>query len=800
MPKFTLDFREINLSLLPEVGGKNASLGEMFRKLGSQGVRVPDGFATRAKAYWAFLDQAGIRLKLASALEPLDTRDFSNLREVGEKCRSIVLGANLPGEVQDSIVSAFRSLRARSRADISLAVRSSATAEDLPDASFAGQLESYLNVRGDRALLEACQRCYASLFTDRAIQYRSIRGFDHMQTAVSVGVQVMVRSDLACSGVGFTLEPETGFPNVVVLTGAWGLGENVVQGAVTPDQFTLFKPSLREGKKSILSRVLGAKEFTMVYGNNAEGGLAAVPATINLETDRANREVFVLSDREVEDLGRTALRIEEHYGRPMDIEWAKDGKTGEIFIVQARPETVHAGRWGKEGVHRYELEAKGKALAKGVGLGGRIASGRARILMSPKDSDKLKDGEVLVTGTTTPDWDPIMKRAAAIVTDKGGRTSHAAIVARELGVAAVVGTGDATTAIVDGQEVTVSCAEGDTGIVYEGKLPWKETEIDVSNAPHPRTKPMLILADPGKAFSLAALPNEGVGLLRLEFAIVNSVRVHPVALARFDELEEGPDRTEIARITRAYPDKREYFVDKLAEAVATVAAAFHPKDVIVRMSDFKTNEYADLLGGKKFEPEEENPMLGFRGASRYYHPLYRDGFRLECLAMRKVRDDMGLTNVKLMIPFCRTVEEGAKVVAIMSEYGLKRGRNGLEIYVMVEIPSNVLLEEEFAKVFDGFSIGSNDLTQLTLGLDRDSALVAPLFSERDPAVKELIARAIRVARLSGRKIGLCGQAPSDHPDFARFLVEQGIDSISFTPDALWKGIENIVAAEKEFQP
>jgi pyruvate, water dikinase len=435
-----------------------------------------------------------------------------------------------------------------------------------------------------------------------------------------------------------------------------------------------------------------------------------------------------------------------------------------------------------------------------VGLGGRIASGRARILMSPKDSDKLKEGEVLVTGSTTPDWDPIMKRAAAIVTDKGGRTSHAAIVARELGVAAVVGTGTATRDIADGQEITVSCAEGDTGIIYEGKLPWKETEIDVSHAPHPRTKPMLILADPGRAFGLAALPCEGVGLLRLEFAIAESVRIHPMALARFDELEEGPDRKEIARITRAYPDKRDYFVDKLAEAVATVAAAFHPKDVIVRMSDFKTNEYADLLGGKRFEPEEENPMLGFRGASRYCHPLYREGFRLECLAMRKVRDEMGLANVKLMIPFCRTVEEGAKVVALMSEYGLKRGKNGLEIHVMVEIPSNVLLEEEFAKVFDGFSIGSNDLTQLTLGLDRDSALVSPLFSERNPAVKELIARAVRVAQHAGRRIGLCGQAPSDHPDFAAFLVELGIDSVSFTPDALWKGIMNIAAAEKEFRP
>jgi pyruvate,water dikinase len=481
----------------------------------------------------------------------------------------------------------------------------------------------------------------------------------------------------------------------------------------------------------------------------------------------------------------------------MDIEWAKDGKTGEILIVQARPETVHGGKWGQAGFRTYQLEGRGKVLSQGVGLGGKIAAGRARILQSPKDSDKLRDGEVLVTGITTPDWDPIMKRAAAIVTDKGGRTSHAAIVARELGIVAVVGTGNATTAIADGQEVTVSCAEGETGLIYEGRIPWKETEIDPGSIEMPRTHPMLILADPGRAFGLAALPNQGIGLMRLEFAIANSIRIHPVALARFEELKEGPAKDEIRALTRQYPDKSGYFVERLAEAVATVAAAFHPKDVIVRMSDFKTNEYADLLGGAQFEPKEENPMLGFRGASRYYHPLYKDGFRLECLAMRKVRREMGLKNVKLMIPFCRTVEEGRKVVDLMAEYGLERGDDGLEIYVMVEIPSNVLMLEEFAGVFDGFSIGSNDLTQLTLGLDRDSTLVAPLFTEQNPAVKELIARAIGAARKCGRKIGLCGQAPSDYPEFARFLVEQGIDSISFNPDALWKGIRNIVAAEKD---
>lgn len=797
MGRYTLDFGRIGMDSLPEVGGKNASLGEMFRNLAGAGVKVPDGFATRARAYWDFLDAAGIRSRLASLLDSLDTASFANLREVGLACRGLILQARMPPELEEAILAAFKALKGRTRPDISVAVRSSATAEDLPTASFAGQLESYLNIRGERELIDACRSCFASLFTDRAIEYRQARGFKHMETAVSVGVQAMVRSDLACSGVGFTLEPESGFPGVVVITGSWGLGENVVQGQVTPDQFTLFKESLRNGKRSILSRRLGAKEYTMTY---AEPGAPGGGTTRNAETAAANREVFVLEDREIEELGRAALRIEEHYGRPMDIEWAKDGRTGELFIVQARPETVHAGKWGKSGFRSYELGGRSRVLAKGVGLGGRIATGKARILQSPRESDKLREGEVLVTGITTPDWDPIMKRAAAIVTDRGGRTSHAAIVARELGIVAVVGAGNATAAIADGQEVTVSCAEGDTGVVYEGSLPWKETAIDPAGLAMPATRPMLILADPGRAFGLAALPNEGIGLLRLEFAIADSIRIHPVALARFDELEEGPAKREIRALTRQYPSKPDYFVDKLAEAVATVAAAFHPKDVIVRMSDFKSNEYADLLGGSQFEPREENPMIGFRGASRYYHPLYEDGFRLECLAMRKVRDEMGLGNVKLMIPFCRTVEEGRKVVETMARHGLVRGGNGgngLEIYVMVEIPSNVLLLEEFAEVFDGFSIGSNDLTQLTLGLDRDSALVAPLFTERDPAVLELIGRAIKAARKCGRKIGLCGQAPSDYPGFARFLVEQGIDSISFNPDALWKGIENIAAAERE---
>lgn len=777
MARYTFDFREIGIASLPDVGGKNASMGEMFRKLTGRGVKIPDGFATRAKAYWTFLDSAGIRSKLSSVLEALDTLNYSNLAEVGLKCRRLVLEAPMPLELEQNILFAFRALKGRTRPDITVAVRSSATAEDLPTASFAGQLESYLNVRGDLALIEACRKCYASLFTDRAIQYRSARGFKHMDIAVSVGVQAMVRSDMACSGVGFTLEPESGHPGVIVLTGNWGLGENVVQGKVTPDQFTLFKASLKSGQKSIVSRKLGAKEYTMTY---AEAGAPAGDTTVNTETAVANREVFILSDREVEELGRTTLRIEEHYGRPMDIEWAKDGKTGEIFIVQARPETVQAGKWGQAGFRRYEMGCQARTLAKGVGLGGKIAAGRARILTSPKDTDKLQEGEVLVTGITTPDWDPIMKKAAAIITDKGGRTSHAAIIAREMGKVAVVGTGGATSAITDGQEVTVSCAEGETGVIYEGRLPWKETEIDPGSTviPKTRTKPMLILSDPDRAFSLAGLPNQGVGMMRLEPVIANSIRIHPMALARFDELKEGPEKEQIQKLTRNYASMQDFFIDNLAEAVATVAAAFHPRDVVVRLSDFKPDESAGLLGGTQFESKEDGSLLGLRGAARYCHPAYRDGFRLECLAIRKVREEMGFRNVKVMLPSCGSVEEGRRVIELMAKNGLKRGEDGLEISVMVDISDNILLEEDFARTFDGCTIGSKGLSQKALGLDR----------------------AIRLAKQGGVKIGLCGQGPSDDPEFARFLVERGIDSISFNPDALWKGLENIQAAEKEMQP
>ena len=785
---YTLDFSQINMKMVSEVGGKNASLGEMFNRLNRDGVLVPDGFAVNVNAYRRFLEFNLLQESLAHVLNNLDLSTFVNLDEVGKQARALIHKCVWPEDVKRGILTAYASLLKRQPAGITVAVRSSATAEDLPGASFAGQMETFLNVSGDVPLLEACHRCFASLFTNRAIKYRVDNGFDHMQVGVSVGVQRMVRSDLTSSGVGFTLEPETGNPNVIILTGAFGLGENVVQGTVTPDQFTVFKGG-STGKPALIARELGAKEKTMIY---APAGSEAGVTTLNLETDPLKSRTFTLSEEEVLKLAGWCLRIEEHYRQPMDIEWAKDGITGEMFIVQARPETVHSA--GNKNP-TYEIKQRGKILAQGIAVGTAIATGVARRLNSPSESHLLKQGEVLITSMTNPDWDPIMKKAAAIVTDKGGRTSHAAIVARELGLVALVGTGNATESISDGQEVTVSCAEGETGYVYEGKVPFTVSETNLNNLRRPHTKAMIILGDPDRAFQAAELPCEGIGLMRLEFVINNAIRIHPVALARWDTFHEGPAKEEIRKLTEGYSDKASYFVDKLASAVAVTAAAFHPREVIVRMSDFKSNEYAALLGGSQFEPHEENPMLGFRGASRYYHPLYRDGFRLECLAMRKVRNEMGLTNVKLMIPFCRTVEEAAKVETEMAANGLRRGKNGLELYVMVEIPSNVLLMTEFAKHFDGFSIGSNDLTQLTLGLDRDSALVSPLFSESNPAVKELIARAIHTAKRCGRKIGLCGQAPSDDPEFAKFLVQEGIDSISFNPDALFKGMINMVAAE-----
>ncbi len=783
-------FRDLTIEDVPSVGGKNASLGEMFSRLTPEGIQVPDGFAVTAAAYWHFIDANGLRDKLRGLLEKLDRLQFANLKETGAQARSLLLEATLPPDLAEAIRQAYRQLAGNDR-DVSFAVRSSATAEDLPNASFAGQHESYLNVQGEEAVLKAVQRCFASLFTDRAIKYREDNGFDHMKVGLSAGVQRMVRSDLACSGIAFTIEPDSGFRDIILISGVHGLGENIVQGAVIPDEFYVFKPTLRAGKNPVVMKKLGEKAKTMVYA--AEG---STENTINLETPPEKRRRFVLSDKEVHTLAEWSLRIEEHYGKPMDVEWAKDGQSGELFIVQARPETV-VSRRNPYQLTEYKLTDKGKVLAKGQAVGNKITSGVARVLNSPSDSDKIQPGEILVTDITSPDWDPILKKAGAIVTNKGGRTSHASIVARELGVVAVVGTGNATQAVSNGQTITVSCAESEVGKVYDGALHWTERALDLSGIRMPRTAPMLIVADPDKAYKLSFYPNQGVGLMRLEFVINNAIRVHPMALARFDTVSDEAVRTEIEKITAGYDDKKQFFVERLAEAVATIACAFYPKDVIVRMSDFKTNEYAHLVGGQAFEPLEENPMLGFRGASRYYDDRYRDGFLLECAAMKKVRDEMGLTNVKLMIPFCRTVEEGRKVVSLMAENGLQRGVNGLEIYVMAEIPSNVILAEEFAKVFDGFSIGSNDLTQLTLGVDRDSDLIRHLFDENNDAVKYMIATVIQKARAAGVKIGLCGQAPSDYPAFAQFLVECGIGSISFNPDALLHGIENINLAESE---
>jgi pyruvate,water dikinase len=792
MYQFIKKFKDISINDVPAVGGKNASLGEMITKLSGKGINVPDGFATTAFAFWTFLEDNNIREHISQLLqEKLDHQNYSNLNQMSEETRSLILQAVMPELIVIEIIAAYRKLSGE--VPVEVAVRSSATAEDLPQASFAGQHESYLNIKGEDELLQAVQQCFASLYTARAIKYREDNGFAHEKVALSVGIQKMVRSDKACSGVGFTLEPESGFRNIIHLSGVWGLGENIVQGAVTPDEFFVFKPTLKQGKNAIIQKKPGAKEKTMVYANNAAG----LTSTLNIDTPPEKRKQYVLDNDEVKKLAQWALQIEEHYQKPMDIEWAKDGITGELFIIQARPETVHSQK-NSYIIKEYQLLEKGEVLATGNAVGSKIASGTARVLQSPAEADKLQKGEIIITDITTPDWDPVLKKAAAIITNRGGRTSHASIVARELGVPAVVGCGNATTAIKDGEIITVSCGEGETGFIYKGSLRFNEIEQDFSKTRQPElTMAMLIVADPEQAFKLSFYPNSGVGLLRMEFIITHSVQVHPMALIKFDELKDQNAKQKIDELTTGYPSKEQYFIDKLSQGIATIAAAFYPKDVIVRMSDFKTNEYANLIGGAQFEPHEENPMLGFRGASRYYNDLYKDGFRLECLAIKQVREDMGLTNVKVMIPFCRTVEEGRKVIDIMAQNGLDRDRDEtLEIYVMAEIPSNVLLAEQFALLFDGFSIGSNDLTQLTLGIDRDSTIISHLFSEQNPAAKEMIATVIEKARAAGVHIGLCGQAPSDYPQFAQFLVEQGINSISFNADALLKGIENINKAEK----
>lgn len=797
MKLFTIDFSKISLKDLPIVGGKNSSLGEMFQNLSEKGIKVPDGFATTSEAYWHFLDSNNLRQQISEALSKLDTNEFSNLNFIGTQIRESILKANIPNEIQEAIKKSYINLIKKYNEPIQVAIRSSATAEDLPNASFAGQQESYLNIREEEELLKYCLKCYASLFTDRAIKYRIDNGFEHMKVALSIGVQKMVRSDKSCSGVCFTLDPETGFDKIILVTGSWGLGENVVQGNVNPDEFNVFKPSLKNKKQSIISKKLGEKALTMIYAEDSSEKIISLEkvTTVNIETPQELREKFILDNSEVEKLARWAQIIEAHYNEPMDIEWAKDAIDQEIYIVQARPETVHGKNRNHFKIESYTLKEKGKVLLKGKNIGEKIASGKARILHSPKDIDQFQKGEVLVTEITTPDWDPILKKASAIVTNKGGRTSHAAIVARETGTVAVVGTGNATEVIKEGQEITVSCAEGN-GIVYDGSLKLDIETIDTEKIKLPKTDVMLILADPEQAFKLSFLPNMGVGLMRLEFVINNAIQIHPMALVKFDTLKDLEAKEQISKLTHNYQNKEEYFVDKLSQAVATIAAAFHPKDVIVRMSDFKSNEYANLIGGHEFEPNEANPMIGFRGASRYYNPRYKEGFRLECMAMKKVRDEMGLTNVKLMIPFCRTIEEGKKVISVMEEFGLKKNDNGLEIYVMVEIPSNVIQAEEFAELFDGFSIGSNDLTQLALGIDRDSEILSDSFDENNVAVKMLISSVIKSALKTKTKIGFCGQAPSDNPEYAKFLVQNGINSIAFNPDALIKGIKNINQAEQ----
>ncbi|MEO9870612.1 phosphoenolpyruvate synthase [Ekhidna sp.] len=795
MDQYIKPFQNITIHDIDQYGGKNASLGEMIHHLKPRGIRVPDGFALNAKAYWHFINQNNFYSELSKIVDQLDTKGFANLQKVGTEARLLLLKGIVPLDLTNEILKAFKELKGKDQ--LQVAVRSSATAEDLPEASFAGMQESYLNIDTETELLEAILKCYASLFTDRAIKYRVDNGFDHMQVALSIGVQQMIRSDLACSGVTFTIDPESGFEDVVLISGSWGLGENIVKGAVTPDEFYVFKPSLENGNQAIISKNLGSKEKTMVYTEPlADEVLEVETKTININTDTEKQKQYILSDKEVLQLARWSVIIEDHYERPMDLEWAKDGIDEELYILQARPETVHSNK-DPYTFKEFKLLEEGEVLVEGKNVGSAIASGKAKVLSSPKEIGKLKQGDVLVTQITNPDWDPVLKKVSAIVTDRGGRTSHAAIVARETGAVAVVGAGNATKAIKDGQIVTVSCAEGNRGLVFEGELNWVSTAIDISNMQLPETGVKFILADPGQAFKLAKLPNNGVGLMRLEFVISNTIKVHPMALVDFKRIQDEEVRTQILHLTEGYENKKEYFIEKLSMSVATIAAAFYPKEVIVRMSDFKTNEYANLIGGKYFEPHEENPMIGWRGASRYYHPAYKEGFRLECEAMRHVRDEMGLDNVKLMIPFCRTPEEGRKVLDLMEEYGLVQGKNGLEIYMMIEIPSNVVQAEQFAEIFDGFSIGSNDLTQLTLGVDRDSEILNDLFDAKNTSVKSMIRDTIMVAKHAGIKVGLCGQAPSDDPQFAKFLVQQGIDSVSFNPDALWRGIENINEAEAD---
>ena len=782
-------FDRVGREDVSRVGGKNASLGEMVVRLKDQGIAVPPGFATTAGAYWSFISANNLERVIKDKLASMEAGDLS-LSAAGQAIRDAFLEGSWPSQTEAAIKTAYKELCEKTgRPDADVAVRSSATAEDLPDASFAGQQETFLNIRGEAALMDACRRCYASLFTDRAISYRQAKGFDHLKVALSIGVQKMVRSDVGAAGVMFSLDTETGFDKIVVINAAWGLGENVVQGTVDPDEYQVFKPLLEEKNRSpIIERKLGEKDRKMIYAEGEE------QPTRNIDTSEEERAAFVLADGDILQLARWAVVIEQHYGRPMDMEWARDGETGELFIVQARPETVQS-RLGADTFKTWHINAGGEKLVRGLAIGQAVVAAPVCIIKTPDQIDRFVNGTILVTETTDPDWVPVMKRAAAIITDHGGRTSHAAIVSRELGIPAIVGTGDATRVLKDGQEVTVSCAEGDEGFVYEGRVDFSTEDIDLESIAPTHTRIMLNLANPAAAFRWWRIPADGVGLARMEFVVNNYVKVHPMALIHFDDLKDAEAKDEIARLTHGYEKKTDYFVDRLSLGLARIAAVYHPKPVIVRMSDFKTNEYANLVGGADFEPAEENPMLGLRGASRYYSPHYREGFALECRAMRRLREDMGFRNVIVMIPFCRTVKEADQVLAAMAENGLERGKDDLQVYVMCEIPSNVVLAADFARRFDGFSIGSNDLTQLTLGVDRDSTELAGLFDEQDEAVRWMIEHAVAGAHEGGAKIGLCGQAPSDHPEFAAFLVQCGIDSISVTPDSFLDVKRHVAAAE-----
>jgi pyruvate,water dikinase len=798
--RFVKWFEEVGTRDVALVGGKNASLGEMIRTLGEKGVNIPPGFAITAEAYKYVVEKEGIGQKISDILVGLDTHDMKNLSKRGEKIRNLIGNAACPKELEDEIKTAYREMEKRYGENIDVAVRSSATAEDLPTASFAGQQTSYLNVRGEEELIVNVMECFASLFTNRAISYRVDKGFDHFKVSLSVGVQRMVRSDLACSGVIFSIDTESGFQDVVYITGAYGLGENVAQGIVNPDQFYVFKPLLAKGFRAIVEKKLGTKEKKLVYKKNGTG-------TEQKEVNQQYQRSFVLSDDDILLLARWACIIEEHYGMPMDIEWAKDGITDELFIVQARPETVHSQR-DLASLKTYVLEEEGKLLLKGEAVGTKIGHGKVNVLEVSNDIHKFKSGQVLVTDMTDPDWEPIMKIASAIVTNKGGRTCHAAIVSRELGVPCVIGSAIGTTILKDVREVTVDCSQGE-GRIYEGKLKYRVNELQVSKLPRPRTKIMMNFGIPGGAFIQGQIPNDGVGLAREEFIINSYIGIHPMALIEYDKLKKTAAKNKkIAKIIKAiderttsHQDKKAFFIDNLAMGIAKIAAAFYPNDVIVRFSDFKTNEYANLIGGHHYEPQESNPMIGWRGASRYYDENFKPAFGLECKAIKRVREELGLTNVKVMVPFCRTPEEGRKVIKAMEEFGLKQGTNELEVYMMCEIPSNVVLAEEFADVFDGFSIGSNDLTQLTLGLDRDSHLIAHIFDERNEAVKRLVKQVIEAAHNHKpmRKIGICGQAPSDFPEFAEFLVECGIDSISLNPDVVLSTRLKIAELEEKME-